>query len=445
MRVSEHNCAIWPLPLAITGTVFGALALLCCAIQVVIMAKFFQKLSMLMKSQRRFTFGKTTKKEHDEEDQVSVISLQKDVASPTVNIPTFPGDYSLSQRSSFEPTSSSSDDTPAIDPDLPSPSVAALRETLALPLKIAFQKSHTLDWHMSSPEREQPTAMNDLDKRPRAQTGSMLNRGKQRTQSEASTPGSRGSPCRDPLAYVVTEIVDVGDTNRRPSVRLRGSRPRKQLTEALQRQLSQPDPFYFSLEVKAESNSPSTPDSIPTPSPTKIKNCAKGWRQVLPLAASKGGVDSSPCDENRNLFTEAKERHSSESSGRYPRGEGQPKVALKPPSSKARSMLSKTSSAGYPSREAWSPRTMARHRMLLQEAACNNSLGRKRTGSMRARCPTPPELATKPDTLTFAEEGDCYSKLIRGARGRRRASSAGNIDDISTRGDVAYNQLVLGL
>lgn len=303
--------------------------------------------------------------------------------------------------------------------------------------------------------------------RPRAQTsnsfvgGNRTSReartptGKSETESTLSSPGSNGSPCKNPVAYVVTEIVDANDTKKRPSVRLRESRPKKNLSKTIQKQLDEPEPFYFGLEHSPVCEEESVQDKEPVaPSHVKKRDANKGWRQVLPIVTDKNKVFSS-CDENENTCAVSPDKdgpsfgNTSEKDIKYKH-----KVAMKPPPTrKGRPVLEKSCSVGMQSSGIWSPRTLERHRMLL-DGPSNTSqqdLGRFRAGSLRQQLPSPYELVESPSTLSSttsvacAEGVGCYSKMVRPYDGRRRASSTGSSDFPGRQSDKSYNQLMIGV
>lgn len=377
--------------------------------------------------------------------------------------PHKPLSYQTSNTNSLE---SYTNDSARAEHGLISPSVAELKNSLALPLKKVFEKSCTLDnRNMKTIQEHQNQAVKSI--RPRAQTsnsfvgGNRTSReartptGKSEPESTLSSPGSNGSPCKNPVAYVVTEIVDANDTKKRPSVRLRESRPKKNLSKTIQKQLDEPEPFYFGLEHSPVCEEESVQDKEPVaPSHVKKRDANKGWRQVLPIVTDKNKVFSS-CDENENTCAVSPDKdgpsfgNTSEKDIKYKH-----KVAMKPPPTrKGRPVLEKSCSVGMQSSGIWSPRTLERHRMLL-DGPSNTSqqdLGRIRAGSLRQQLPSPYELVESPSTLSSttsvacAEGVGCYSKMVRPYDGRRRASSTGSSDFPGRQSDKSYNQLMIGV
>ncbi|XP_054750483.2 uncharacterized protein LOC129256259 [Lytechinus pictus] len=460
--------------LGAVGATLGVISLTFCIIQAIIMVRLNKRITQLIKFNTRLDDKKLPKITEDGEDDLRGVENNEsappdddydDVVSPypvmQPKSPHQPLQYNSSITNCLESYTS---DSPTAERGLISPTVAELKDSLALPLKKVFEKSCTLDGRnrIDGPDRQFQKSI-----RPRALTSNALVEGerssriqrtptdKLETDSTVSTPGANGSPCNNPIAYVVTEIVDVNDTKKRPSVRLRESRPMKKFSNTIQKQLDKPEPFYFGLEQTSRSEGESFQENQPIAlHPVKKHDVNKRWRQVLPILTNRDKM-CYPCDvtENNCAVSPDKDgpslRNMSDNNNKY-----KEKIALKPPpTKKGKQVLEKSSSLGNQNGGTWSPKTLERHRMLLGkpiDISPQRGPNRPQTDPLQEGVTTQYELVELPSmqsvgSVTCAEGSTGYSKIVRQYDGRRRASSTGSSDLLGRQNDKSYNKLMIGI
>ncbi|XP_011667107.2 uncharacterized protein LOC100892099 [Strongylocentrotus purpuratus] len=164
------------------GVVLGVISLTFCIIQTIVMAKLYKRLSQSIQQNTRpvdeiFSKGKGNGEDDlDEVQEIAAVFSDEydDVVNPGPCIRPVPPHKPLSyQTSNTNSLESYTNDSATADHVLISPSVADLKNSLALPLKKVFEKSCTLDIRNMNkiPEHQNQTVKSI---RPRAQTSNSL-------------------------------------------------------------------------------------------------------------------------------------------------------------------------------------------------------------------------------------------------------------------------------